>query len=66
MFSEIAKFGATFAATVLGTLSLVADAGAVNFEHTRLRFRCVQRGAGIAAFTTLVPAYVRASQEGFG
>jgi hypothetical protein len=62
MFSKIAKFGATLAATVLGTLALVADAGAANLNTHGSAF--VAYNAGQASLVDYVGAGVRTGAAG--
>jgi hypothetical protein len=62
MFSNIARSGAALAATVLGTLSLVADAGAANLNTHAATFSAYN--AGQAAYVDYVGAGVRTGEPG--
>jgi hypothetical protein len=62
MFSKIARVGVTLAATALGTLGLVADAGAINLNTHAAAF--VAYNAGQASYVDYVSAGVRTGESG--
>ena len=62
MFSKLARFGVTLAATMLGTVALVADAGAVNLNTHGATFSAYN--AGQASLVDYVAAGVRTGNAG--